>query len=409
MGRLLTATCIGTALLLTHAAGAAEFDLSVDLRAVSTDATPTRLSGGLGKLRYDEQHDGLRLGYLRLGYRLDLTQTLRITAEGVAYGDHDVNALDLTEIFAEWRPIPASAWRSSLKLGAFYPEISLENRMRGWRSPYTLSFSALNTWVGEELRTMGAEYRLEWLGRSNGRGFDVSFNGALYGWNDTAGTVLASRGWGLHDRQSTLFGRFANRGQPNPERTLFFDDLDKRAGYYVGTTAKYRGLLEARMMYYDNRARLGPDNTRIEDDPWHTRFESVGVRSTPTAELTMITQWLHGRSFDDIAVPTNAWSFDAEFLLASWKQGAMRYSTRYDRFASQQTASNFAQYVNGIYYGDRGHAWTLAASRQFNEHWSTTLEAIEVRSSVAQRALIWANGGTQATERQWQLAVRYDR
>ena len=409
MGRLLTAICTGVAVALAQAAGAAEFDLSVDLRAVSTDATPTRLAGGLGKLRYDEQHDGLRLGYLRFGYRADLTETMRLTAAGVAYGDHDVNPVDLTEIFAEWRPIPAGSWRSRLKAGAFYPEISLENRMRGWRSPYTLSFSAINTWVGEELRTIGAEYSLDWLGRSNGRSFDVSFNAALYGWNDTAGTVLASRGWGLHDRQSTLFGRFANHGQPLPPRTLFYDEMDQRAGYYAGVTASYRELLEVRVLHYDNRANLAAEAPRIDDSAWLTRFESFGLRWTPIDSLTAIAQWLHGRTFVGYDLPTNAWSFDAEFLLASWQQGAMRYSTRYDRFASQQTASNFAQYVNGIYYGDRGHAWTLAASRQFNEHWSTTLEGIDVRSSVAQRALIWATGRTQATERQWQLAVRYER
>ena len=409
MGRLLIANCAGAALLLAQAAGATELDLSVDLRAVSSDATPTRLAGGLGKLRYDEQHDGLRLGYLRLGYRADLTPTVHFTAEGVAYGDHDVNALDLTEMFAEWRPIPTSAWRSRVKLGAFYPDISLENRMRGWRSPYTLSFSAINTWVGEELRTIGAAYSLDWLGLSHGHSFDLSFNAALYGWNDTAGTVLASRGWGLHDRQSTLFGRFANRGQPLPQLTLFYDDLDKRAGYYAGINANYRGLLEARVLHYDNRANLAAEAPKLNDQAWLTRFESVGLRWVPSANLTAITQWLHGRTFASYDQPTNAWSFDSEFLLASWQQGAMRYAARYDRFATQQTESNFAQYVNGIYFGDRGHAWTLAASRQFNEHWSMTLEGIEVRSSVAQRALLWVNAPTDVTERQWQLALRYDR
>jgi hypothetical protein len=406
MGRLLTALLASAALLPAHAWGASEFDLSVDLRAVSSDATASRLAGGLGKLRYDQQHDGLRLGYLRLGYRVDVTQTLRVTAEGVAYGDHDVNALDLTEMFAEWRPIPASAWRSRLKFGAFYPEISLENRMRGWRSPYTLSYSAINSWVGEELRTLGAEYSLDWLGRSHGHGLDVTFNAALYGWNDTAGTVLASRGWGLHDRQSTLFGRFANRGQPMPERTLFFDDLDKRAGYYVGTTANYRGLVEVRVLHYDNRARLGPDNDRINDDPWRTRFESLGLRWTPTAQLTAIAQWLHGRTFDDITLPTNAWRFDSEFLLASWKRGPMRYSARYDRFSTLQTDSNFIQYI-GFYLGDDGHAWTLACSRQFNEHWNATFEGVLADSTVAQR--VFTGDPLAVREHQWQLAVRYDR
>jgi hypothetical protein len=337
---------------------------------------------------------------------VDLTQTLRLTTEAVAYGDHDVNPLDLTELYAEWRPLPSSAWRSRLKLGAFYPEISLENRMRGWRSPYTLSYSAINTWVGEELRTIGAEYSLELLGRSQGHAFDLTFNAAAFGWNDTAGTVLASHGWGLHDRQSTLLGRFANGGQPLPERTLFYDDLDKRAGYYAGTAANYRGLLEARVLHYDNRARLSPDNPKIGDDPWETYFDSMGLRWTPTADWTLITQWLHGRTYDGIAVPANAWSFHSEFLLASLKRGPMRYSARYDRFSTQQTASNFFQYI-GFYLGDDGHAWTLAGERQLSEHWSAILEGIQANSTVAQRA--FTGDSLALRERQWQLAIRYDK
>ncbi len=412
MGRLLAAIGVAGALLLARDASAAtDFDWSVDLRAVSSDATASRLDGGLGKLRYDAEHDGLRLGEVRAGLRSDLTDTMRVVAEAVAYGDHDVNAVDLTEFYVDWRPIPHSIWRSRVKLGAFYPEISLENRMRGWGSPYTLTYSAINTWIGEELRTIGAEYSLDWLGRSNGHGFDFSLNAAAFGWNDPAGTVIATRGWGLTDRQSTLFGRFDNGGHPNPERTLFYDDMDKRAGYHFGITANYRGLLELHALHYDNRADLAPYSATIQDSTWRTYFDSLGARWTPSADWTLISQWLHGRTLAGLGPPINAWSFDSEFLLASWHHGAMRYSARYDRFASQQTASSFLAYVNNTYYGDRGHAWTFASERRFNEHWSATLEAIGVQSWVAQRALESEYGGLEIpanqNERQWQLALRY--
>ena len=183
--------------------------------------------------------------------------------------------------------------------------------------------------------------------------------------------------------------------------------MDQRVGYYAGITVNYRGLLEARVLHYDNRADLAAEAPKIADDAWLTYFDSLGLRWTPSEGWTLISQWLHGRTFIDAYQPTNAWSFDSEFLLASWKRGAMRYSARYDRFASQQTASNFLQYVNGIYFGDRGHAWTLACNRQFDQHWSASLEAIEAPSWVAQRALI--NEPTSATERQVQLALRYER
>ena len=413
MGRLLNtvssvlALSLGLLLAAPRICHGGEFDLSLELRAVSSDATATRLGGGLGKLRYDGAHEGVRFGYLRLGYRGDITPTLRFAAEAVSYGDHDVNPIDLTEMYLDWRPIPASAWRSRVKVGAFYPEISLENRMRGWRSPYTLSFSAINTWVGEELRTIGAEYSLDWLGLAHGHDFEFSSSVAAFGWNDPAGTVIGGRGWALHDRQSTLFGRFANHGQPLSELTVFYDDLDKRAGYTASSSFRYRGLVELRGLHYDNRARLGIEAPRIHDATWETYFDSLGARWTPSASWTLIAQWLRGRTLEGAPQPANAWTFDSHFLLASNKQGRWRYTARYDKFSVQQTASDFAQYIGGIYLNERGHAWTLAAQRGFDEHWNATLEAIEVRSDVEQRALLGQPNA--ATERQLQLALRYER
>jgi len=47
----------------------------------------------------------------------------------------------------------------SVKAGAFFPTISLENDDLGWTSPYTLTPSAINSWIGDELRTIGSEGR----------------------------------------------------------------------------------------------------------------------------------------------------------------------------------------------------------------------------------------------------------
>ena len=47
MARLLISSCALAALALTQLAAADELELGVDLRAVTTDATQSRLSGGL--------------------------------------------------------------------------------------------------------------------------------------------------------------------------------------------------------------------------------------------------------------------------------------------------------------------------------------------------------------------------
>ena len=57
MGRLLARLRHGGA-GVSRPAVADEFDLSVDLRALSTDATQSRLTGGLGKLRFDGTRTG---------------------------------------------------------------------------------------------------------------------------------------------------------------------------------------------------------------------------------------------------------------------------------------------------------------------------------------------------------------
>ena len=41
--------------------------------------------------------------------------------------------------------------QQQIRFGAFYPPFSLENADLGWQSPFTYSYSAINTWLGEEV------------------------------------------------------------------------------------------------------------------------------------------------------------------------------------------------------------------------------------------------------------------
>ncbi len=52
-----------------------------------------------------------------------------------------------------------------MKSGAFFPTISLENDDLGWASPYTLTPSAINSWIGDELRSIGSEATMRWKKR----------------------------------------------------------------------------------------------------------------------------------------------------------------------------------------------------------------------------------------------------
>ena len=218
MGRLLTALLSSCTILWPSLSGAADgIDASADVLAIASNGTTSFLNNGLGALRFDSDHQGLQLDDLRVGFRGSTAEIVHVTVEAVSYGDRDSNPIDLTEAFVEVRPFPHGPWRSRLKIGAFYAPISLENRLTGWRSAYSLAPSAINTWVGEELRTFGAEYDLDWLGRQRGHDWDLSLVGSVYGWNESAGQLMSERGWAIHDRQSTLFGKY---GTAEPGRSL---------------------------------------------------------------------------------------------------------------------------------------------------------------------------------------------
>jgi len=188
-----------------------------------------------------------------------------------------------------------------------------------------------------------------------------------------------------------------------PARTIFYNDLDKRPGYYAGAAANYRGLLELRALHYDNRADLATGSVRIEDDAWLTYFESLGARWTPNDDWTVVGQWLHGRTYEDAELPHNAWSFHSEFLLASLQRGAMRYSVRYDRYRMQQTYSSYGGWA---LLADDGHAWTVALIRDLGQHWSVALEGIQSESSVPLRTAFGLD--SYAREQLLQLALRYE-
>ena len=402
MVRLLIIGCAALMPGLVQAEVNQQFDWTVDVRAVASDGEQTALDGGMGALRFDANQQGLRLGLLRLGYRADLADLVHFDVEAVSYDDHAKNPVDLTEAYAEVRPLPFHGWRSRLKLGAFYPDISLEDRLAGWRSPYTLSNSAINSWVGEELRTIGAQYNLDWLGSQTGHDFDVGASAAVFSFNEPAGTVLVAQGWNITDRQSTLFSPFgAIRQTPVPPTTEFYDGFDRAAGFDLGLNANYRGWLELRALHFDNRANPNSYSENLWQYAWHTKFDSAGVRLMPTDSLTFIAQYMNGTTAVGPLPVLSVFNFSSQFGLASYQHGAERFSVRFDRFDLDQPVATDNDY--GI---DDGHAWTLAYQHQFDQHWNAVLEEVLVVSDNNSRFYIGLP--SYARESQLQLAIRYE-
>jgi 8-oxo-dGTP pyrophosphatase MutT (NUDIX family) len=72
---LLTRCWLCSAALLASSAHATEWQAALDLRLIHADGDTSYLNGGTGILRFDEKHDGLRLGRLRLGLTQNFGET----------------------------------------------------------------------------------------------------------------------------------------------------------------------------------------------------------------------------------------------------------------------------------------------------------------------------------------------
>jgi hypothetical protein len=386
------------ALAACAAAHATDWDLDLDVRLLTSDGHRSFLDGGLGSLRFGEDKSGVQLGRARLALTHPIGEVLTLRLDASAWDDDDKNPIDLTEAYLEYRPYPRAGLRARVKAGAFYAPISLENRAAGWESPYTISSSALNTWIAEELRTIGLETQIEWLGTRTGHNFDVELTAAVFGWNDPAGGVVASHGFGLHDRQTTLFGRVGPRGVPPLYGRELFHEIDGRAGIYAGIEARYLDRVVLRALHYDNRGDPAAYDPGLMDFAWKTRFDSAGLRLEGSSGWTAILQWLAGETYIDPGW-TIEWPFDARFALLSKRAGSHMLSVRYDDFS---VSSNLPS-GDGV---QNGHAWTAAYVFEHDPHWRFTLEWLRVSSRASTRP-IYLSEQSLATETQVQLAVRY--
>jgi hypothetical protein len=393
-------TLLAGVLALSAGAHAADWQLSLDLRAVSSDGRTSFLDNGQGKLRYDADHEGLRLGRLRASLDQPLGEVFSAHVEASTWDLDDKNPIDLTEAFVEYRPYPRAGIRTRVRLGAFYPPLSLENRARGWETPYTLTPSAVSSWIGEEIRTVGIEGQVEWLGTRTGHDFDLQMTAAVFGWNDPAGTMLSVHGFALHDRQTTLFGR-VGAPQDNPElaKKELFHEIDDRAGYYLGAQARYRDRAILEVLHYDNRADPRVRAPAIRDFAWETEFDAAALRVETSNDWTFLLQALDGET---IIAPFNwlTWEFDAQSALIARRFGAHLITARYDRFAVE-----FKTYPGGA-GSENGHAWALAYSLEHGDRWRFALEWLRVRSDVPARVAYLAEPAL-ATESKIELSARY--
>ena len=381
-------------------ARAGDFDASLDVRLVASNAERSFLEGGLGPLRYGENQSGVQLGRLRLALTAPFWDIVTLHLDASSWGHPQKNPIDLTEGYLQLRPYPRAGVRARLKAGAFYAPVSLANRAPGWESPYTLSYSALDSWVAEELRTIGLEGQLEWLGTRLGHSIDLALVAGVFGWNEPAGVALATHGFAISDRQSTLFGEVGEPGGGPVHGFELFREIDGRVGNYFGAELKYLDRITVRGLHYDNHADPSAYDPVIKEHAWSTRFDTLGARAEGQAGWTAIAQWMQGVTrVAPAGVGELEWYFATKYLLLSQRWGAHVLSVRYDDFYVSPQAPVAAG-------AQQGHAATLAYAYSPGPHWRLMLEGVRVRSSQSNRELFLGEAPL-ATDSALQLSVRY--
>ncbi|WP_146204585.1 hypothetical protein [Massilia glaciei] len=359
----------------------------VDMRAVYAHADQSWTREGLGKLRYDGSNDGLRLGQAMLRGQAELADTVSATL--VLSAEDDRNGIvDVTEAWLRWSPLPSGPWKTSVRAGAFFSPMSLENNGIGWTPTRTISTSAINSWIGEELRTRGLEVSTVRRGRMLGQPHDVGFSASVFDGNDAAGSLLAWRGWSISDRITGLSEPLLMADLPvyRPDGRLkkqwrsirVFKEIDDRIGFQLGAQYGYGGWLELAATKYDNRAN--PTIIKEGQYSWRVRFEHVSARVRAKG-WEVLFQAMDGQTW--MGAPGAGVDFRAWFLLASHPVGAGKVSLRYDRFKLRED-----DVVPEDPNGEHGGAVALAYARPLTPKLTLVAEALAVDSTRPARALL---------------------
>jgi len=363
----------------------------IDMRAVRTDITRSWLDGGLGKTRYGPPVGPGRATLLRLSQvslvadaPLGDTASATVQLNADAEGDREIETgrVDVIQAFVDFKPEPSARLRLRARLGMFFPPVSQEADELAWTGPYTITPSAATSWIADELRIVGVEGRAA----LRPEGHELAVAAAAFGGNDPTGTLLAWRGWSMGDRQTGVSDRLALAPIPSIEPGGIFEqaprwvqpfrEIDGRVGYYAAASYKKIGVLDVRVVHYDNRADPGVfDGLQYA---WHTRFSSAAAH-LDVGPLELLGQYLDGRTImgrkpdGRPGVDNTFWTW---FGMMSLTAGRHRLSARYDDFYVEDIDTFVVEDDNN----EDGHAWTAAYLLRVGAAHRLAVEVVQVES-----------------------------
>ncbi|HEX9731628.1 MAG TPA: hypothetical protein VGG06_06525 [Thermoanaerobaculia bacterium] len=385
------AAVLGAAVSAVAAGGELSVTGYLAARGLAVRGQPSWLAGGFGRLaagaEAPDDEDAFALGLAHVALDLRPSELFGFYVHGAARAEPDVREGDeagFVEAFvygsARARRADVFRWR----LGHFILPTSRENVEVAWSSPYTITFSALNSWIGEEVRLTGVltEYSL-----GVGAVDELRLGAGAFGGNDAAGALLAWRGWSLGDRLTPFgellalppldslagggpFDRQLDRGtQP------FGSDLDGRAGWaaYLRYARPQRTTLQ--WTHYDNRGDRGLHRGEYA---WETELDLLGADLHLGDAFTLAGELLDGSTGMGFRADAMVQlDLRAAYLLASWRPGSFRVTLRHDRFETVDRDLT----PRGEDNDEDGRAWTLAFFWEPDERWRLGLELLDLRAA----------------------------
>ncbi|HKR62948.1 MAG TPA: hypothetical protein VJZ00_04385 [Thermoanaerobaculia bacterium] len=348
-------------LLLALSASAQTFDLTgyVAARGVNASGPHSWLEGGWGRLEEGADQNAL-LGVAQIGADWTPSEHFDVHVSGAARRDPEElggTSAGVVEAYADARAT-FGLDELQLRAGQFFLPTSRENRDPLWASPYTINFSALNTWIGEEVRPVGVDLQYR---HTTSLGHGLTFGATAFERNDTMGTLLGWRGWSIGNRLTT-YAEVLPLPPLESLQTFFFrqrddgtkpfgTDLDGKPGY--SARVRYSIPQRANLLYtfVDNR---GDRELYRGEYSWQTRFHLLGAEIGNPDNFIVAAEYMRGKTGMGIFEAFVQADFYATYLLVSEKRGRNRWSARYELFNTEERDFSPAESND-----EHGRAWTL--------------------------------------------------
>jgi len=367
--------------------GAEAFDVAVDLRASVVGGETGWLDGGFGKLRHGGDGGDTTARAEMASADLAWKPQIGWNFSGlvsVTWQPEVSPEVGLSEAYLRYRSDPAPV-RVGARAGVFWPPISLEHEGSTWQVTDTITPSAANSWVAEEVKVLGLEGTVEAALGAH----ELSFTGAAFLHDDMSGTLLSYRGWALHDVRVAT-----NSDLPLPPLspatapyqaplTSPFYEVDDRAGFYARADWRPPFPVALNAFYYDNRGDR--ESTYEMQTSWRTRFWNIGALATLGDRTTARSQVMWGNT---LVGPDTPWGipvdvdFTAAYLLVSRQVGPGKLSLRGDWF---ETSDN--SFVASNNNNENGWSAALAYKAPLHEHADLLVELLHVSSERPGRLL----------------------